>query len=932
MVFEDKNSWLKVALTVLNDRHPNEQIMKSDSIKKYLLEQKENKFLVPNYKKLSKDPYWIACIYFQQFISHANNLIVHDEITSKLNHEIMYLLKDYLNNNKELQNYLQSSVFNKFFLKLNISDKEKEGLNQTIIFVLMVLIKEELFNQIIDDEDAENKGNYYFILNEIYRVFITTLSDHLENTGSKISLAQIEHVLPSEEEKLRLADSLIKIFFDLQLVTEVILKKKIFNSVKNYRHLKLTPEGKELFSRLKQVDFNFYEKLPMLIPPYLLKKKPKYPLILGTGYNSSTSTGLVLANQGGIIIKPYCGCKISFFSETFLDGLNILSNIPYKLNFILFDEMFSKYPFIEEGEPDSLYYYLKSYLTLKKHKIRHKILHNHFTFLGVLSLNVLTYADRWNKKKNHLCDFSLEKNSKVLLKMITDKQSWFLPAIADTRGRIYSRALISLFTGEIYRSLLLSAEKVEFNHSIGVDIIANYLMSLLGRLHFPSGIVDISNYSWNDKCKLFKTNPSFFLSKSNIPLAKRPYSLAAFLTHLDEIGFHPSNPETTLYQSDYMIPGDCTSSGLQVYSGLLATSLLDNNLGAQTYDSKIQDVYLKTSQLMTSDFSKEQFNTELMPDPNFMRPYIEDFKPTRKFIKRIMMPYFYGITSHKIRNIIKLELFQKSKEDPNLLPKALYNLINKTIIAKNQLNKGPREREELAFAYLQINKILKHLTQYMRHRIDLELTPVMPLFLALRAYASACSNLKVAITWSPAKDIVLTQKYPAIITKEISIKLSNYTRKIKFKNYNHNAQNKLKQDNSFAANFIQSFDAALLRKIVLACNRDEKTRILQGAVHDSFYIRIGEYEKFLSIFKDQFSSLFSEENIKHVIKSFKTPEQIRIEYLKMTGHSKLTKKQKIFLHQYNKSYENLVALLNVSSNIREQFLVNFRKSKYPITL
>ncbi len=41
MAFEDKNSWLKVALTVLNDRHPNEQIMKSDSIKKYLLEQKK---------------------------------------------------------------------------------------------------------------------------------------------------------------------------------------------------------------------------------------------------------------------------------------------------------------------------------------------------------------------------------------------------------------------------------------------------------------------------------------------------------------------------------------------------------------------------------------------------------------------------------------------------------------------------------------------------------------------------------------------------------------------------------------------------------------------------------------------------------------------------------------------------------------------------
>ncbi len=198
----------------------------------------------------------------------------------------------------------------------------------------------------------------------------------------------------------------------------------------------------------------------------------------------------------------------------------------------------------------------------------------------MLSLNVLTYADRWNKNKTHKVEFFFEKNSKVLLKMITDKQIWFLPAIADTRGRIYSRALISLFTGEIYRSLLLSAEKVEFNHSIGIGI-TNYLMSLLGRLHFPSGIVDLSTYSWNDKCNLLK-QILFFLSKSNIPLAKRPYSLAAFLTHLDEIGFHPSNPETTLYQSDYMIPADCTSSGLQVYSALLATSLLDNNLGAQT--------------------------------------------------------------------------------------------------------------------------------------------------------------------------------------------------------------------------------------------------------------------------------------------------------------------------------------------------------------
>ncbi len=37
---------------------------------------------------------------------------------------------------------------------------------------------------------------------------------------------------------------------------------------------------------------------------------------------------------------------------------------------------------------------------------------------------------------------------------------------------------------------------------------------------------------------------------------------------------------------------------------------------------------------MTIDFSKEKFNTELMPDPNFMRTYIEDFKPTRKFIKK----------------------------------------------------------------------------------------------------------------------------------------------------------------------------------------------------------------------------------------------------------------------------------------------------------
>ncbi len=106
----------------------------------------------------------------------------------------------------------------------------------------------------------------------------------------------------------------------------------------------------------------------MLIPPYLFKQKNKHPLIIGTGYKSSTSTGSVLANQGGIIIKPYCGCKISFFSETFLDCLNILSNIPYKLNFTLFDEMFSKYPFIDEGEPDSLYYYLKSYLTLKNIK------------------------------------------------------------------------------------------------------------------------------------------------------------------------------------------------------------------------------------------------------------------------------------------------------------------------------------------------------------------------------------------------------------------------------------------------------------------------------------------------------------------------------------------------------------------------------------
>ena len=458
----------------------------------------------------------------------------------------------------------------------------------------------------------------------------------------------------------------------------------------------------------------------------------------------------------------------------------------------------------------------------------------------------------WSRTKRVICDANETRESKILLtKSIFEiaeeyekQPKIFFPQQYDWRGRIYSvPQFFNVQNNDLARGLLLFAN--------GKPLGSNDALQSLA-IHGANTFGEADKDTLDNRVKWVLDNQKYILDTANDPHSHydfwgkcaEPFQFLAFCFEWrDFVKFG----ETSDFVTHLPCYSDCTNSGLQIFSALLA----DERGGKATNlvpGDKPEDVY--------REVSDETKRLLMQKEDSVLKDMLLEYGIDRYTVKKHTMCVVYALTKFKGIEYIE-SFFKDNQEDGVPIPFST---------DRNKIEGVP----SLAKASSYLNNIvwdaLKNVIEKSREAMDW-----------LQKVTRLVAKNNVPITWTTPTGFIVQMICPVKTPKRINTnmgekiwrpKLNKYVDDIRKTTMLVDDTSKIDSDkasNTISSCFVHSLDASVLQRAV--CKAKDAGVDSFACIHDSFGVLAPDVEKMGISLRESFVNIFDQKNL---LEEFKT--------------------------------------------------------------
>jgi len=455
----------------------------------------------------------------------------------------------------------------------------------------------------------------------------------------------------------------------------------------------------------------------------------------------------------------------------------------------------------------------------------------------------------WSRIKRAICDANETRTSKVLLfenifKIADDYVKYdkiSFPHQYDWRGRIYTiPQFFNVQNNDLARGLLLFANGKE----LGSDQ-ALCRLAICGANSYGEADKD----TLENRVKWVEDNEQKIIATAKDPHnhydfwgnCSEPFQFLAFCFEWNDFKEFGSTSDFVTHLPCY---SDCTNSGLQIFSALLA----DDRGGKATNltpEELPQDVY--------KEVADETLNLLMAEPDSVLKDMWLEYGIDRYTTKKVTMCIVYGLTQFKSKDYIKdsiLDNIEEGIDNPFSTERDKKEGVPTLYEATQFLSK---------FVWLALDKVVNKSKTAMKW---------------LQQIAKLVAENNIPLTWTTPNGFVVEMKCPEMVAKRIN---TNMGQKIWRPNTNKGKgswvddvrkttinveSNKISVDdsiNAIASCYVHSLDGALLQKSVVKANKAGIKNF--ACIHDSFGVLAPDVVQMNNSLREAFVDIFHNTNL-----------------------------------------------------------------------
>ena len=447
--------------------------------------------------------------------------------------------------------------------------------------------------------------------------------------------------------------------------------------------------------------------------------------------------------------------------------------------------------------------------------------------------------NEWKRRKRAICDYNETLESKVLLfdklfEIANDYIEYhpiFYPHQFDWRGRAYAvPQFFNVQNNDLARGLLM----FENGKALGSEEAACRLA-----IH-GANTYGVDKVSLEERVKWVEDNQDAIVATGEDPHnhyefwgnCSEPFQFLAFCFEWREFVKQGMTDKFVTYLPCY---SDCTNSGLQIFSGLLA----DERGGKATNlvpDDAPADVYREVAEA-TLELLKAE------PDSVVKDMWLE-YGIDRYTTKKVTMCIVYGLTKFKCRQYIQDHL-DENEEDGK----------------ENPFSTDRNKKEGVPTSF----KASHYLSNLVWKALDEVISKAKTTMVWLQEISKLVAENNLPVTWTTPTGFLVQMICPQMETKRISTnmgekiwrpKLNKYVDDVKKTTIQVETKNidSKKMANSIAPCFVHSLDGALLQRAV--CKAHEAGVRDFAVIHDSFGVLAPDVIQMNNSLREAFVSIF----------------------------------------------------------------------------
>ena len=458
----------------------------------------------------------------------------------------------------------------------------------------------------------------------------------------------------------------------------------------------------------------------------------------------------------------------------------------------------------------------------------------------------------WSRTKRVICDANETRESKILLtKSIFEiaeeyekHPKIFFPQQYDWRSRIYAvPQFFQCQNNDLARGLLLFAN--------GKPLGSNDALQKLA-IHGANTFGEADKDTLDNRLKWVLDNQKYILDTANDPHShydfwgkcSEPFQFLAFCFEWrDFVKFG----ETSDFVTHLPCYNDCTNSGLQIFSALLA----DERGGKATNlvpGNKPEDVY--------REVADETTRLLMQKEDSVLKDMLLEYGIDRYTVKKHTMCVVYALTKFKGIEYIE-SYFKDNEEDGVPIPFST---------DRNKIEGIP----SLAKASSYLNNIvwdaLENVIEKSREAMDW-----------LQKVTRLVAKNNVPITWTTPTGFIVQMICPVKTPKRINTNMGEKIWRPKLNKYVDDIRKTTmlvddtsridvdKASNTISSCFVHSLDAAVLQRAV--CKAKDAGVDSFACIHDSFGVLAPDVEQMGISLRESFVNIFDRKNL---LEDFKT--------------------------------------------------------------
>lgn len=450
----------------------------------------------------------------------------------------------------------------------------------------------------------------------------------------------------------------------------------------------------------------------------------------------------------------------------------------------------------------------------------------------------------WSRQKKAICDYNATLDSKRLLfakifSIATDYllyEKIYFPCQYDWRWRLYQvPQFFNVQANDLARGLLLFANGKEIGSEQALARLAIHGANTYG----------LDKEPFEKRIDWVEINKDKILSTAREPHnnyefwgeASEPFQFLAFCFEWEAF---VNNGETNDFITHLPCYSDCSNSGLQIFSGLLA----DENGGKATNlipQEKPADVYLEVA-----NETLRLINLE--PDSLLKTMWLQ-YGINRYTTKKVTMCVVYGLSQFSCRQYIQ-EHLDENEDD---------GIPNPFSTDKNKIDNVPTTFKATAY-----------LSKIVWKALDNVIVSAKEAMLWLQQVSKLVADNNLPMTWTTPIGAIVQMKCPVMETKRINTNMGEKIWRPKLKKFVNdirkttiqietNKINKKKVANSISPCFIHSIDSAILAKAVSIAHKEGVNDF--ACVHDSFGVLAPDVVKINYAVRKAFVDIFNNKNL-----------------------------------------------------------------------